>query len=106
MNPDSQHSRRGALALRLLALAAVSGLGAALTFGYFGRLHFAFDSFSHLRLHFAGLLLLLVPVLAALRLRAERCSRWRSASPRRSRRFSFLPASRLPGPRPAAPPTG
>ena len=71
MNPDSQHPRRGALALRLLALAAVAGLGAALTFGYLGRLHFAFDSFAHLRLHFAVLLLLLVPALAALRFRAE-----------------------------------
>ncbi|MCO5156941.1 MAG: endonuclease/exonuclease/phosphatase family protein [Aquamicrobium sp.] len=71
MNPDPQHPRRGALALRLLALAAVAGLGAALTFGYLGRLHFAFDSFSHLRLHFAALLLLLVPALAALRFRAE-----------------------------------
>ena len=71
MEPDSRPSRRGALVLRLAALAAVCGLGAALTFGYLGRLHFAFDSFSHLRLHFAALLLLLVPALAALRFRAE-----------------------------------
>ncbi len=70
MDPDSQHLGRGALALRLLALAAVAGLGTALTFGYLGRLHFAFDSFSHLRLHLAALLLLLVPALAVLRLRA------------------------------------
>ena len=70
MAPDSRHPRRGALALRLAALAVVAGLGAALTFGYLGRLHFAFDSFAHLRLHFAALLLLLVPALAALRLRA------------------------------------
>lgn len=71
MEPDSRLPRRGMLALRLLALAAVAGLGAALTFGYLGRLHFAFDAFSHLRLHFSALLLLMVPALAALRFRAE-----------------------------------
>ena len=57
--------------MRLAALIVVAGLGAALTFGYLGRLHPALDSFSHLRLHLSGLLLLLVPVLAALNLRRE-----------------------------------
>jgi endonuclease/exonuclease/phosphatase (EEP) superfamily protein YafD len=52
-------------------LALVAGIGAALTFGYLGGLHPAFDSFSHLRLHLAGLLLLLVPFLAALGFRPE-----------------------------------
>ena len=56
-------------ALRMAALLAVAGLGATLAFGYLGRLHPAFDSFSHLRLHLAGLLVVAVPVLIVLRLR-------------------------------------
>lgn len=58
-------------AARLATLAVVAGLGAALTFGYLGQLHPAFDSFSHLRLHLCALLLVLAPLLAALRLRVE-----------------------------------
>lgn len=59
------------LAMRLAVLAVVAGLGAALTFGYLGRLHPAFDSFSHLRLHLSGMLLVLAPLLAVLRFRRE-----------------------------------
>lgn len=57
--------------LRLALLAALVALAAAIAFGYLGRLHLAFDSFSHLRLHLAALLLLLVPALLAARLRIE-----------------------------------
>lgn len=57
--------------LRLSALVVVMGLAAALTFGYLGRLHPAFDSFSHLRLHLAALMALCVPVLVLMRLRLE-----------------------------------
>ena len=67
----TKRASRRRLASRLAALAMVAGLGAALGFGYLGRLHPAFDSFSHLRLHLAGLLLLAAPVLLVLRLRAE-----------------------------------
>lgn len=49
------------IALRLMAFAAVAGSGAALALGYLGWLHPAFDSFSHLRLHLAALLLLAAP---------------------------------------------
>lgn len=71
-SPDRGPRRGGAwLALRLGALAGVAGLGSALALGYLGRLHPALDSFSHLRLHLAALLLLCVPALLALRFRVE-----------------------------------
>ncbi|RIK87073.1 MAG: AP endonuclease [Hyphomicrobiales bacterium] len=63
--------RTFSLLLRLALPAALAALGAAIAFGYLGRLHLAFDSFSHLRLHLAALLLLLVPALLVLRLRIE-----------------------------------
>jgi endonuclease/exonuclease/phosphatase (EEP) superfamily protein YafD len=56
---------------RLIVLAALTGIAAALSFGYLGRLHPALDSFSHFRVHLAGLLLILVPVLLLVRLRIE-----------------------------------
>ena len=59
------------IAVRLVMLAAVAGLGAALAFGYLGWLHLAFDAFSHLRLHLAALLLLCVPLLLVMRFRME-----------------------------------
>ena len=59
------------IALRLMAFAAVAGSGAALALGYLGWLHPAFDSFSHLRLHLAALLLLAAPLLLILRFRIE-----------------------------------
>jgi endonuclease/exonuclease/phosphatase (EEP) superfamily protein YafD len=59
---------RGSLLLRLLALATLLGIVAALAFGYLGWIHPAFDSFSHLRIHLAtGLLVCGVPLLALLR---------------------------------------
>lgn len=57
--------------LRLAALGALTGLAAALAFGYLGRVHMAFDSFSHFRLHIAALLALGVPLLLVLRFRIE-----------------------------------
>lgn len=57
--------------LRLAVLAALCALGAAIGFGYMGRLHLAFDAFSHLRLHLAALLLLIAPILLWLRLRVQ-----------------------------------
>lgn len=59
------------LYIRLVLLLLLCGLGAAIGFGYLGRLHLAFDAFAHLRLYLAALLLLLVPVLLILRLRIE-----------------------------------
>lgn len=56
---------------RLIVLAALTGIAAALSFGYLGRLHPALDSFSHFRVHLAVLLLILVPVLLLVRLRIE-----------------------------------
>ena len=68
----SSHRRPTAALLWRLALsAALAGLGAGVGFGYLGRLHLAFDSLSHLRLHLAALLVLLSPVLLAARLRVE-----------------------------------
>lgn len=55
------------LAVRLAMLAVVTGLAGALTFGYLGWLHPAFDSFSHLRLHVAAALALAALPLAFLR---------------------------------------
>lgn len=57
--------------LRLAALAVLAGLAAALTFGYLGRLHMAFDSFSHFRIHIAAMLALGAPLLFLLRFRLE-----------------------------------
>lgn len=59
------------IAFRLAALAVVAGGGAALALGHLGWLHPAFDSFSHLRLHLAALLLVAAPLLLVLRLRPE-----------------------------------
>ncbi|MCO6389477.1 AP endonuclease [Aliihoeflea aestuarii] len=53
--------------LRLAALAGVAALAGALSFGYLGWFHPAFDSFSHFRLHLAALLLVAVLPLAVLR---------------------------------------
>jgi len=53
-------------------LLVVCGLiGLALAFGFLGRFHPAFDSFSHFRLHLAGLLALGGFALLALRFRRE-----------------------------------
>lgn len=62
---------RKVLLLRLAAAALPAGLGMAIAFGYLGWLHPAFDSFSHLRLHLAAVLMLLAPALLAFGLRAE-----------------------------------
>ena len=68
--PKERPSYRTIL-LRLAALAAVMGLAGALTFGYLGWLHPAFDSFSHFRIHLSvGLILLALPLLI-LRFRIE-----------------------------------
>lgn len=64
-------ARKPSTILRLAALLFVAGIAGALTLGHLGWLHWAFDSFSHLRLHLAALLLLVVPVLLGLRLRIE-----------------------------------
>lgn len=58
---------RPKLLVRLALLAALLGLAGALTFGYLGWLHPAFDSFSHLRLHIAAALALFALPLALLR---------------------------------------
>jgi endonuclease/exonuclease/phosphatase (EEP) superfamily protein YafD len=59
---------RGSIILRLLAVTTLLGIAAALAFGYLGWIHFAFDSFSHLRIHLAaGLLVCGVPLLVFLR---------------------------------------
>lgn len=57
--------------LRLLVLAGVIGLAAALTFGYLGRFHAAFDSFAHFRLHIASALAIATPFLLLMRLWPE-----------------------------------
>ncbi len=58
--------------MRRLAMVGVVGcLAGALTFGYLGWLHPAFDSFSHFRLHLAAALALCVPVLLVQRFRVE-----------------------------------
>jgi endonuclease/exonuclease/phosphatase (EEP) superfamily protein YafD len=55
------------LLLRLAALVGVLAIAGALTFGFMGRIHPAFDSFSHFRIHLAALLLIAILPLAALR---------------------------------------
>ena len=57
--------------MRLVVLAAVIGLAAALTFGYLGRLHPALDSFAHFRLHIAAALAVITPLLLLVRLWPE-----------------------------------
>lgn len=52
---------------RLGALAVVLALAGALSFGYLGWLHPAFDAFAHFRIHLSVLLLAGVPVLLVLR---------------------------------------
>jgi endonuclease/exonuclease/phosphatase (EEP) superfamily protein YafD len=59
------------LVLRLAALMMVAGAAGLLSLGYLGWLHPAFDSFSHFRLHLAAGLLLLSPLLLALKFRLE-----------------------------------
>lgn len=59
------------LLTRLAALAFVTGAAAALSFGYLGFLHPAFDSFSHFRVHLAVLLAIAAPVLLLLSFRME-----------------------------------
>ncbi|UVK53792.1 endonuclease/exonuclease/phosphatase family protein [Mesorhizobium sp. AR02] len=49
-----------------LAFLAMTALSVALLAGFFGTLHPAFDSFSHFRMHFSGLMALLaLPLLAS-----------------------------------------
>lgn len=55
------------IVLRLAALAGVLATAGALSFGYLGWLHPAFDSFAHFRIHLAVVLLGSVPVLLLLR---------------------------------------
>lgn len=59
------------LLLRLAALALVTAAAAALSFGYLGYLHGAFDSFSHFRIHIAAGLILLAPLLWLLAFKVE-----------------------------------
>ena len=56
---------------RVVVLLSLLAIAAALTFGYLGWLHPAFDSFSHFRVHLAVLLLAGVPVLWLMRYRPE-----------------------------------
>lgn len=58
-------------ALRLIVLAVLTAIAAALSFGYLGRIHLALDSFSHFRVHLAVLMLFLVPILLLMRFRME-----------------------------------
>lgn len=55
------------LVLRLAVLGLLMALAGVIAVGFFGRLHPAFDSFSHFRIHLAVLLLVGVLPLAALR---------------------------------------
>lgn len=55
------------LILRLVAVLALLATAAALAFGYLGRWHAAFDSFSHFRVHLAVMLVLLGVVVLAMR---------------------------------------
>jgi len=55
------------IVLRLAALGSVLAFAGALTFGFLGRFHPAFDSFSHFRIHLAALLLVGVVPLVVLR---------------------------------------
>ena len=58
------NSLRASILLRLAALALLIGAAAAVSFGYLGWVHPAFDAFSHFRIHLAaGLILLTVPLL-------------------------------------------
>lgn len=59
------------LFLRFLCGQTLLGITAALAFGYLGGLHLAFDAFSHFRLHLAVLLVLMAPLLLAMRWRPE-----------------------------------
>ncbi len=55
------------LILRLFAVLALLGAATALAFGYLGRWHAAFDSFSHFRVHLAVMLVTLGVVVLAMR---------------------------------------
>lgn len=56
---------------RLAALALLTALSVALTLGYLGRVHPAFDSFAHFRVHLSIAIAVAVPLLLLLRLRLE-----------------------------------
>jgi endonuclease/exonuclease/phosphatase (EEP) superfamily protein YafD len=59
---------RGSILLRLAALGTLLAISGALTFGYLGWLHPAFDSFSHFRIHLAaGLFVAGIPLLLLFR---------------------------------------
>jgi len=62
-------AERRSAALRLLVLTITLCVSVALVFGFFGRVHPAFDAFSHFRLHFAALLFLCSVALFALQYR-------------------------------------
>ncbi|TKT81261.1 endonuclease/exonuclease/phosphatase family protein [Aquamicrobium sp. LC103] len=62
---------RGLLLLRLAALAVLLGGAAALSFGYLGWAHPAFDSFSHFRVHLGVLMALFALPLLLLRFWGE-----------------------------------
>lgn len=55
------------LILRLVAVLALLATAAALAFGYLGRWHAAFDSFSHFRVHLAVMLVMLGMFMLAMR---------------------------------------
>ncbi|HEY4193782.1 MAG TPA: AP endonuclease, partial [Mesorhizobium sp.] len=57
--------RRPQMIFQPLILLAMLAIAAALVFGFFGALHPALDSFSHLRAHLAVLLALLALALLA-----------------------------------------
>lgn len=57
--------------LRLAALAALTAIAAAIAFGYLGRLHMAFDAFSHFRIHLGAALAAMALPMLALRFRRE-----------------------------------
>jgi len=59
--------RGGTRILGWIAALAAIGLSAGLIAGYFGRVHPAFDSFAHFRVHLAIALLIVALVLLALR---------------------------------------
>lgn len=59
------------LLIRIGAAMAVLGMIAALAFGYLGRVHMAFDAFSHFRIHIAVLLVACVPALLLIGFRTS-----------------------------------
>lgn len=61
----------GWIMLRLAALGILTAMAGALTFGYLGRLHGAFDSFAHFRIHIAAAMVVFALLLVLLRFRIE-----------------------------------